>query len=117
MNDCLIIKKKFLDKIIRGEKTWEIRGSQTLKRGLIGLIESGSGKVVATCEVINCHGPFTIEELKKYNDKTQIENEFNIKYKKIYAWELGNIKKLDNPIHYKHPQGAIIWVKVNLNLN
>lgn len=112
--DCLIIKKKFLDKIIQGKKVWEIRGSQTLKRGIIGLIESGSGKVIATAQLVNCHGPFLIEELKQHNDKTQIENEFNVKYKKIYAWELSEVKALDNPKPYKHPQGAIIWVKVEM---
>lgn len=112
--DCLIIKKKFLDKILRGEKTWEIRGSKTTKKGIIGLIESGSGKVIATANLVQCHGPFSVEDLKKHNDKTQIENEFNITYSKIYAWELSDVKPLNTPQPYKHPQGAIIWVKVEM---
>lgn len=111
--DCLIIKKQFLDKIIRGEKIWEIRGSSTTKRGHIGLIESGSGQIVATAELIQSHGPLSSEELLMNKDKTRIENEFNIKYKKVYAWELTNVKAIE-PISYKHPQGAIIWVKVQL---
>lgn len=112
--DCLIIKKKFLDKILSGEKTWEIRGSKTTKRGTIGLIESGSGKVIGTAELVNCHGPFSPDELKVHNNKTRIENEFNVKYEKIYAWELSNVKPI-TPMPYKHPQGAIIWVKVQLS--
>ena len=111
--DCLIIKKKYLDKIIRGEKTWEIRGSETTKKVNIGLIESGSGKIVATADLVQSHGPLSTEDLLANKNKTRIENEFNINYKKVYAWELTNIKSID-PIDYKHPQGAIIWVKVKI---
>lgn len=31
----LIIKKQWLDKILAGEKTWELRGSNTKVRGRI----------------------------------------------------------------------------------
>ena len=59
---ALVIKKPWLDKILAGTKTWEIRGSRTNIRGTIGLIESRSGTVVGLCEVIDCVGPLTAEE-------------------------------------------------------
>ena len=59
---CLIIKKEHLDKILNGEKTWEIRGSKTHKRGKIGLIQSGSGTIVGECELIDCTDELSKEE-------------------------------------------------------
>lgn len=49
--DCLIIIKPWLEKILSGEKDMEIRGSRTHKRGVIGLIESGSRDIKRVC---NC---------------------------------------------------------------
>jgi hypothetical protein len=31
-------------------------------------------------------------------------------YKKPNGWVLSNAKRLETPIKYKHPMGAIIWV-------
>ena len=111
----LIIKKQYLDLILKGQKIWELRGSKTLIRGKIGLIESGSGLVIATAEVVDCHGPFTRTDLINHISKTQYNPQNTIlKYKQTYAWELKNIKVFSKPIPYKHPQGAIIWVKVSV---
>lgn len=47
--DGLIIKKKWLDLIVDGKKTIEIRGSDTNKQNeTIYLLESGTHRVVAT---------------------------------------------------------------------
>ena len=32
-------------------------------------------------------------------------------YKKNYAWPLSDAKRLEKPVPYKHPQGAVKWVK------
>jgi hypothetical protein len=54
--DCLIIKEKYLNQIFDEDKTLEIRGTKTKKRGKIGLIQSGSGKVFGECYLIDCFG-------------------------------------------------------------
>ena len=110
--DCLIIKKKFLNRIFENSKTWEIRGSKTKKLGKIGLIESGSGEIKGVTNIIGCVGPLNKEELIKNQDKHQVEDLDNISYKKVYAWILKNSSRYEKPVKYKHPQGAIIWVKV-----
>ena len=33
-------------------------------------------------------------------------------YKKVYAWVLKGVIKYRTPIKYRHPAGAIIWVKL-----
>ena len=37
----LLIRSPFIDWILSGSKTWEIRGSRTTKQGRIALIRSG----------------------------------------------------------------------------
>ena len=50
--DGLIIKHKWLDLILKGQKTIEVRGSDTKKQGeTIYLLESGTSKVVGTCKI------------------------------------------------------------------
>ena len=52
--DCLIVKEKFLNMILDGYKSLEIRGCRTHKRGLIGLIQSGTGEVKGIASLTDC---------------------------------------------------------------
>jgi hypothetical protein len=110
--DCLIIKKEHLDKILSGKKTWEIRGSKTHKRGKIGLIESGSGTIIGECKLIDCSNELSLKEFLNNKNKHCSSNKA-LSYKKTYAWVLDSAKRYNKPIPYKHPNGAIIWVKVD----
>ena len=65
----LIIKERWLDEIFAGRKTWELRGSRTSARGKIGLIESGSGTVVGTCELVDVVGPPSLARLRQTKSK------------------------------------------------
>ena len=69
MLDALLIRKEWLDRILAGKKIWEIRGSRTQKRGLIALVQSQSGTVVGSAELVDCLGPLTLDELNANMDK------------------------------------------------
>lgn len=110
----LIIRSPYVDWILAGKKTWEIRGRRTHVRGRIALIRGGSGFIVGTCEITNVVGPLTLRELRK-NARKLAEPKSEIKslpYERTYAWVLKNARKLRRPRRYKHPSGAIIWVKL-----
>lgn len=109
---CLIIKKEHLDRILDGSKTWEMRSRMTKVRGTIGLIESGSGLIVGECEIVGCFDLSNHVNISKiYRHKHRVgEPEKLIKWNK--AWRLKNAIRYDEPIPYKHPQGAVIWVNV-----
>lgn len=115
--DILIIKQKWLNKILHNGKCLEIRGSNTTKRGLIGLAESGTSLVKGTCTLSNS---FPIknedqwEELKELHQVDISWEELLKRYKHPFAWELRNIEAFKLPRPYKHPQGAVIWVKGDL---
>lgn len=111
----LIIKENFLDLIFACRKTWEIRGADTHVHGPIAMIQSGSGCIVGTCELIGTKGPLMLNEYKNNYRKIGIAKKDDIKklpYNRTYAWIMAKAKRLKRPLPYKHPQGAVIWVKL-----
>ena len=109
--DALIVKKPWIDYILDGIKAWEIRGTSTKKRGKIELIQSGTGLVVGTCDLVDCI-KINVDILENTYDKHCIKNIEMVKYKEIYAWVISNPKRYKVPKPYNHPKGAIIWVKL-----
>ena len=109
----LVIRSPWIEKILSGDKTWEIRGTRTNIRGPIGLIRKGSGYVEGFCELKDVLGPLTHKEMRNNFDKHCITDLKLVTYKKVYAWVISNAKPLKKPIPYKHPQGAVIWVKLS----
>lgn len=109
----LIIKPYWLDKIFNKEKTWEIRGCNTNKRGRIFLIASGSGKVYGEVSLTDSF-PMDKEDLRNHSDKHQIEDINIIKYKKPHVWVFDNPTLYEHPKPYNHPKGAVIWVTINI---
>ena len=110
----LIIKKPWVDYILKGDKIWEIRGSKTKVRGKIELIQSGSGLVVGCCEIIDCF-QLSLEEYKQNVNNHCVTNTDKLPYNQTYAWVIKNPTRYEQPRRYKHPNGAIIWVNLDKN--
>jgi hypothetical protein len=110
----LIIKSPWIELILEGKKTWEIRGSNTKIRGPIALIKSGSGKVFGEVDIIASRELYLkdSQESRKFHC---VESEYSPKlpYKKTYAWVMDNPITYKEPIPYKHPMGAVIWVNLS----
>ncbi|MEI5908710.1 ASCH domain-containing protein [Bacillus spongiae] len=109
----LLIKSPWIDHILQGNKTWEIRGSNTNIRGKIALIKSGTGKVFGTADLIGCK-KLSFEEYKKseaFHLVPMVKDQTK-PYKNIHAWVLDNPCIFKEPIRYHHPQGAVIWVNL-----
>jgi len=108
---ALQIMKEPIDKILAGTKTWEIRGTTTSRRGPIGLIQSKTGQVVGTCEVVDVVGPLSLKDLQRNEERTGSRPD-QLYYQKTYAWVLRNAHRLAVPIPFRHPHGAVIWIKL-----
>lgn len=113
--DGLVIKKKWIDLILSGKKTLEIRGSDTYKVGqIIYLLESGSHRVRGTCKIAEsfpiCASPHWNQEKNRHCVDVPWENVIK-RYKVPYAWELSEVKEWEDVSYYNHPKGAVIWVK------
>jgi hypothetical protein len=107
----LIIKDPWITKILNGEKTWEIRGSSTKNRGTISLIKSGTGMIYGTVVLTNSF-PITDSAYYQGFDNHRIPETIYIPYAHRYVWEMSAPKLFKEPIPYKHPQGAVIWVNL-----
>jgi hypothetical protein len=112
---ALVIRRPWIDLILDGQKTWEIRGARTSVRGRIGLIASRSGTVVGVCDVVDCVGPLTAAEFRKNVKKAGMRpSEANFGYyRQTFAWVVSNARRLERPVPYRHPSGAVIWVRLD----
>ncbi|WP_217358039.1 hypothetical protein [Alteromonas pelagimontana] len=115
-NIGLVIDEPYISQIFTGEKTWEMRGTRTGKRQVIGLIKKGTKHIFGTAELFACEGPLSYEQLLSATDKHGISKakvEAGLLDKWNYAWKLRNIEEFDSPIPYEHPNGAVTWVKLD----
>jgi hypothetical protein len=112
----LIVKSPWIDKILSGEKPWEIRGSNTLIRGRIALIKSGTSTILGTVELVDSLYLESFFDLHDNRDKHCIDDLSKVTYKYPHAWVMKRPVKFDSPIPYNHPQGAIIWVNLHDNI-
>jgi hypothetical protein len=112
---ALLIRHPWIDLILEGNKSWEMRGSRTSVRETIGLIPSGSGTIIGVCELVECHGPLTAEQFRKNAKKAGMRpSEAKLGwYRQTYAWVLETPRILKRPVPYRHPSGAVIWVKLS----
>lgn len=94
---------------------WEIRGSNTTKRGTILLAESGSGEIKGEVTLRDSFA-VSMQELTANMEKHKIIDVTCISYKRPHAWVFENPIKYDTPIPYKHPQGAVIWVNIDIDV-
>ena len=110
----LIVRTPWVDYLLDGTKTWEIRGSATSIRGRIALIRGGSGgRVVGSIDLVDCI-PLTRDEYlqgEAYHRVPTSQTE-ELPYRHPYAWVMRDPKPFNEPIHYQHPRGAIIWVNL-----
>ncbi len=87
---CLCVRAPFAGHIVDNLKPIEYRSAATRVRGTIGIIESGTGQIIGQVELYDCQPG---------------------EYEGCYNWYLRNGKRYKTPIPYRHPRGAIIWVK------
>ena len=90
---CLCVRAPYAGRIVDGKKTEEYRSTATRIRGRIGIVESGTGTIIGEAELYDC------TEIGDWR----------------YVWHLRNAKRYKTPRPYKHPFGAVIWVKVPEN--
>lgn len=109
----LIIKRPWIDLLLDGTKSWEIRGRATTIRGTIALIQSGSGLIMGIAALIDCLA-LTPDDYHKAEALHRIPQtaDHPLPYPRIYAWVLAHPQRFATPVPYRHPPGAVIWVNV-----
>lgn len=109
----LVILEPWIDLILSGRKTWEMRKIRTTRRGPIALIRKGSLTIVGTAELVTC-----LDALDAVTFAASAENHgimpgqqqsiFEAGYRR--PWVLRNARRLERPVRYLHPKGAQRWI-------
>ncbi len=108
----LIIRPPWVDRILDGQKTWEIRGTNTQTRGPIALIQSSLGRIVGVVQLVDVRR-LTIDEFRDGAEHHAIRDAVQrpLPYPTCYAWVFQDPIRLPQPIAYTHPRGAVRWVR------
>ena len=110
---ALVVKKVWLDLILSGRKTWEIRGMATSKRCWIHFAESqAGGLLMGRARLVDCIPLSATTEagFKKDFTRHRVPSLKVVPYKRPYAWVFEGAERFSKPYRYEHRQGAVIWV-------
>lgn len=106
----LVIKKPYIDMILRQEKTIEIRGSPCRKEvgTRVFLSASGSGTICGSAIFSGSVGPMSLEDWNAYRAMHKVDDA-NPMYKKTFGWSFVGAEVIDPPISYLVKRGTISW--------
>ena len=108
-----------MDLILEGRKSLELRPRATSRRGWIALIPGRSGLVAGVVRLTGCTPPLDLEGLREMaarhcvpaDDWPQVlERGWRI------GWELEDARRLSRPVPYRHPLGAVTWVRLQTDV-
>jgi len=109
---ALVVKKQWLDKLLTGEKDWEIRGSYTCRRGYVHFAESGAGGALrGRARLVDCI-PVSKAAFGSFFNRHRIPSVEDVPYKNIYAWVFEDAERFATPFGYEHKPGAVSWVRL-----
>jgi len=111
----LFVKSPWIDLILEGKKTWELRSKRTSKRERIALVESGSRLVKGTCEIVGVRGALRKSTLLQNLDKHQVPQsriEQGLGHKRVYAWVVSEPIRFDDPPVVPYLRGPVVWINL-----
>ena len=107
----LVIKKCWIELILSGQKTWEMRSYRLTYRGWIGLVQKKTEFVYGIAHLVDVGCPLSISELIDTIDKHQIDKAtilsdgFNYKI----PWIFKDIQRLGQPVRIRKRNGPGIY--------
>lgn len=116
LDRLLIVAEPWASLLVDGQKTWELRTRSTKVRGLIGIAAKGTGTIIGSVDLVGVHGPMTSEEMARFGAYHRVPSDSVAQYggkRGIFAWEVAEGQRFDGPVPYRHPQGAVIWVRLD----
>lgn len=110
---ALVIREPWIDLILDGKKTWELRTKPTSIRGRIALIRQGSGEIAGVANLVDVLPSLRPEDLA---DSIPFHGVPASRHQEVAAnnwltpWVLVDARRLTAPVPYTHPSGAVTWV-------
>ena len=111
----LIIQRPWIDLILDGHKTLEIRGKHCTKRNerIYLALSGGGGVVIGSATFVTCHGPLSRAEWAARGEQHRVAGDDVLPYGgSTYAWELAKPQRFKQPVPYHHKPGVVVWAKM-----
>jgi hypothetical protein len=112
----LLVRDPYATQILNGEKVWETRDRPTQIRGPVIIVKAGTGHAFGTVDLVRVLGPLDLEDLMSApevpGDEREAFGRSGLPYRKTYAYVFANPRWFARPIPYRHPAGAVTWVRL-----
>lgn len=112
----LIVRDPYASQLLNRQKIWEIRGRQTQIRGPVVIVKQGTGKAFGTANLVRVLGPLELDDLITAPELPPEERDelrrHGLPYTKTYAYVFTNAQWFEDPVSYRHPSGAVTWVRL-----
>ena len=122
ITSALLVREHWANLILDKQKSWELRGNPTRKRGTVAIAISGTSMLWGSVKIVDCvkiaervDGSFRSLlplPLNCFQSLHQVSDWDSVKYSQIFAWVLADPVRYESPRGYTHPQGAIGWVNL-----
>jgi hypothetical protein len=111
----LVIDQPWIGKILNGEKTWEMRSRGTAVRGPVALIEKGTGTVVGLASIVDSLPALAPGQMQSHFARHRIPEAMVRQegFRWFTPWVLADVRRLQTPVSYQHPRGAVTWVNLS----
>ena len=109
----LIIQRPWIDLILDGRKSLEVRGKFCKKeRERIYLALSGGGGIIlGSVEFVRSHGPLSRDEWASLATKHCVAGDALPYGSSTFAWEVAKPIRFSTPVPYHHKPGIVVWAK------
>lgn len=112
----LIVRDPYASKLLNGEKIWEIRGRPTQIRGPVVIVKQGTGKAYGIANLVRVLGPLDLDDLVTSPEVPPEERDElrrdGLPYLMTYAYVFTSPQWFEHPMSYRHPNGAVTWVRL-----
>src|SRR4051812_29561293 len=102
----LIVREPWIDLLLDGAKTWELRTTRTTIRGEIALIRQGSGCVEGVAKLVDSLLPLDAEGLAEsfpFHRVPKGEQASVLSRGWTVPWLMIDARRLSEPVPYRHP--------------
>jgi hypothetical protein len=90
-----------------------MRSRNTAVRGRIALIRKGSKTVVGVADLVGTLSKLSLSDLRANVAKHKVSaSDIDDEFKHNTAWVLQRAERLRQPVPYRHPAEAVIWVNL-----
>jgi hypothetical protein len=112
----LIIREPWIDLILNGQKTWELRTQPTSIRGQIALIRAGSRQIDGIASLVDVLPALSLSDLADSFEFHRIpadRREAIIEAGWLTPWVLLDARRFSTPVPFTRPSGPVTWVDLD----